>query len=72
MTNCFQILDSGLITFPYHDTMVKPQYGDLVDCPSQTMGRNYNLAFCQNLLLDKYGVGSTRLSKGTWIGARYV
>ena len=23
--------------------MVKPWYGDLVDCPGQTMGRNYNL-----------------------------
>ena len=44
MTDHFRILDSGLVTFPYHDTMVKPQYGDLVNCPGQTMGRNYNLA----------------------------
>ena len=44
MTDRFRILDSGLVAFPYHDTVVKPRYGDLVDCPGQTMGRNYNLA----------------------------
>ena len=39
-------MDSGLVAFPYHDTVVKPWYADLTDCPGQTMGRNYlyNLA----------------------------